>query len=374
MAGSIFILDENDKLIELKQSKSDSEDIFQELIEKFPNILAGDQISPDNPRRWIFIGREVGVPSEANGGNQWFLDHLFIDQDAIPTFVEVKRSTDTRIRREVVAQMLDYAANATEYWPIEIIRESYEKLGSNLYEELGIDEQNEELFWSNVSTNLKSGKIRLMFVADEIPMSLRRIIEFLNGQMTDTEVLGLEIKQFISEFNIKTLVPILIGQTSEAIQVKNQSKGQWDKDSFLQEVERASGEEAVAICEKLINSLEDIGCRIWWGRGKKYASFVAMYDGKQKYQLLSIYPYESVTRFELYFQHYATKEPFISIEIRKKLQNKFNQINGIHVPDNKLDKRPSFDLSVLKDENNMELFIDVFKFFIEEVKKYEEIS
>lgn len=73
MAGSIFILDENDKLIELKQSKYDSEDIFQELIEKFPNILAGDQISPDNPRRWIFIGREVGVPSEANASNQWFL-------------------------------------------------------------------------------------------------------------------------------------------------------------------------------------------------------------------------------------------------------------------------------------------------------------
>ena len=61
MAGSIFILDENDKLIELKQYKYDSEDIFQELIEKFPNILAGDQISPDNPRRYIFIGREVCI-------------------------------------------------------------------------------------------------------------------------------------------------------------------------------------------------------------------------------------------------------------------------------------------------------------------------
>ena len=28
-----------------------------------------------------------------------------------PTLVEVKRSSDTRIRREVVGQMLDYAAN-----------------------------------------------------------------------------------------------------------------------------------------------------------------------------------------------------------------------------------------------------------------------
>jgi hypothetical protein len=29
----------------------------------------------------------------------------------VPTLLEVKRSSDTRIRREVVGQMLDYAAN-----------------------------------------------------------------------------------------------------------------------------------------------------------------------------------------------------------------------------------------------------------------------
>jgi hypothetical protein len=45
------------------------------------------------------------------GGAWWSLDHLVVDQDAVPTFVEVKRASDTPARREVVAQMLDYAAN-----------------------------------------------------------------------------------------------------------------------------------------------------------------------------------------------------------------------------------------------------------------------
>jgi 5-methylthioribose kinase len=40
--------------------------------------------------------------------------------------VEVKRSSDTRIRREVVGQMLDYAANAVVYWPLEMIRAKFE--------------------------------------------------------------------------------------------------------------------------------------------------------------------------------------------------------------------------------------------------------
>ena len=40
--------------------------------------------------------------------------------------MEVKRSGDTRIRREGVGQMLDYAANAGVYWPVEEIKAKFE--------------------------------------------------------------------------------------------------------------------------------------------------------------------------------------------------------------------------------------------------------
>jgi hypothetical protein len=35
--------------------------------------------------------------------------------------VEVKCNIDTRIRPEVVGQMLDYVANAVVYWPVEAL-------------------------------------------------------------------------------------------------------------------------------------------------------------------------------------------------------------------------------------------------------------
>jgi len=54
------------------------------------------------------------------------VDHFFVDQEAIPTVVEVKRSSDTRIRREVVGQMLDYAAHAKLFLRIEKIRDLFE--------------------------------------------------------------------------------------------------------------------------------------------------------------------------------------------------------------------------------------------------------
>ena len=42
------------------------------------------------------LSREVGVPGEEGGPGRWSLDHLLLDQDAIPTLVEVKRSSDAK--------------------------------------------------------------------------------------------------------------------------------------------------------------------------------------------------------------------------------------------------------------------------------------
>ena len=62
------------------------------------------------------------MPDTKEGPGRWSVDHLFLDQDSVPTLVEVKRSSDTRIRREVVGQLIDYAANAVVYWPVEMLR------------------------------------------------------------------------------------------------------------------------------------------------------------------------------------------------------------------------------------------------------------
>ncbi|HJX26596.1 MAG TPA: hypothetical protein VJ885_01685, partial [Thermoanaerobaculia bacterium] len=108
MAGGIFLLDANGSLTEMAETPFAAEVDFQKLLAAHPNLLPGDQIDPDTPRRWLLVAREVGVPDE--GGTRWALDHLFLDQEGVPTLVEVKRGGDPRTRREVVGQLLDYAA------------------------------------------------------------------------------------------------------------------------------------------------------------------------------------------------------------------------------------------------------------------------
>jgi len=369
MSGSIFVMNRNGDVSELIESGYENENIFQELIEKYPGILGGDQMTPDEPRKWIFISREMGVPSVPDGGSQWFLDHLFLDQDAIPTFVEVKRSTDTRIRREVVAQMLDYAANATMYWPAEGIRTAYENNGGNLQDELDLTAEMEESFWEMVHSNLKSGKIRLLFVADSIPTSLRRIIEFLNGQMSETEVLGVEIKQFKDSSDMKTFVPRIVGQTVASSDIKKRPKAAWDRDSFMAQVEKLNGKEAVDVCERILDAFESYGCRIWWGRGKTHASFVAIFDGLEKNHMIAVYPSKKDTMIEIQFQHF--KEPNDSMERKREIRQKLMEIDGIYISDDRLEKRPSFSWKLLKSDDEMNKFLIIFEKLIEEIKDYD---
>jgi hypothetical protein len=222
MSGHIFNIQDDGKLVEMNEAPFSNEDIFQSLLEQYPNLLAGDQINSAEPRRWLLICREMGVPAEELGSDRWSLDHLFLDQDAMPTLVEVKRSSDTRIRREVVGQMLDYAANAVVHWSIDQITNAYRNQcdsdgtdpDQQLAKFLGDDRDPDE-FWLAVKTNLQAGKVRMLFVADAIPSELKRIVEFLNVQMDPAEVLAVEVKQYVGT-GLKTLVPRVIGQTAEA--------------------------------------------------------------------------------------------------------------------------------------------------------------
>ena len=201
--GGIFLIQTDGKLVEMKEEPYKSEDIFQSILADYPNLLAGDQIDSQKPRRWLLVAREVAVPAEEAGAGQWSLDHLFVDQDGIPTLVEVKRSTDTRIRREVVGQMLEYAANAVAYWPTEAIRSRFEQTcearqidSDQVLRELLTDAHDVEEFWQKVKTNLQAGRVRMLFVADQIPPELKRIVEFLNEQMDPAEVLAVELRQY----------------------------------------------------------------------------------------------------------------------------------------------------------------------------------
>jgi hypothetical protein len=58
MSGSIYLLDGDGGLVPMGETEYDSEDLLQGLLAKHADLLAGDQIDPDRPRRWL-LGRST---------------------------------------------------------------------------------------------------------------------------------------------------------------------------------------------------------------------------------------------------------------------------------------------------------------------------
>lgn len=231
-SDEIFRL-EDDRLISIP-SRSMREGLFgktleeaiQTIFEKHPQIIPGKQIDPssDDPPRFVLLRREMPLGSLS-------LDHLYVDQRGILTLVETKLFQNPESRREVIGQIIEYAANAleycangkarrkaTEYW-INKSLDLDDILPKEFDEELDI-----EAFWNTVEENLKNGRIRLIIAADEIRPEVRRMIEYLNREMQNAEVLGLELKVYGKDPDSLVLVPRLVGQTQSNIDKKSLSK------------------------------------------------------------------------------------------------------------------------------------------------------
>ena len=376
MSGGIYLLQKDGKLVEMREQEYINEDLLQKLLADYPNLLAGDLIDHDVPRRWLLIRREVAVPSGEDNRSLMSLDHLFLDQDAIPTLVEVKRSSDMRIRREVVGQMLDYAANAVVNWSIEEIRGRYSAAceANNIDPDTEIqafigDELTPDGFWQKAQENLIAGKIRLLFVADEIPVDLRRIVEFLNKQMNPAEVLAVEIKQYKGGADVTTLVPRVYGQTMETQQKGKKVKPperQWDEALFLAELEKRTDNLGMQAARSMLDWAKS-NCQVWWGKGSQTGSFVPAFLHKETYhQLFAVYTYGKV---EIYFYWYTYKAPFDDETNRLELLERLNAIDGVDIPRDAIARRPSIELNVFDTDKKINQFLEAFNRYLDVIKQ-----
>jgi hypothetical protein len=341
MTDGIFLVQGN-TLTELVDQRFETETVFQELLASHPSLLAGGQINPNVPRRWLLVRREMGIPGEEAGGDRWSIDHLFLDQDGIPTLVEVKRSTDTRLRRELVGQMLDYAANAVVYWPVEEIRSRFigrcEAEGLNPAAELAAvlgEDGDLAGFWENVKTNLQARRVRMLFVADVIPPELRRVVEFLNQQMDPAQVLALEIKQYVSG-ELRTLVPRILGQTAEAESKKgSSSRGPtraWDEATFFASVAEKCDSNVITAVRRLYD-WGRTSHGIFWGKGRDNGAF-----GVRHRSGIPVLYVSAAGGVSPPFARLKEVAPFQDDNKRRELLDRLNAVPGVQFPESAIDR------------------------------------
>lgn len=354
-------------LVELTSQPYDAEEDLQRLLAETPSLLSGD----GTKLKWLFVRREVGVTDAPDTADRWSLDHLFVDSEGIPTLVEVKRSSDTRIRREIVGQLLEYAANARHSWP-DSIRGYYETTcrergvdpDENLFQSLEVEIEPTE-FWAGVQANLEDGRLRLVFVADVIPDPLRAIVEFLNEQMTKTEVVAVQVRQFIDEDgDQQMLVSTLVGRTRAGEEIKDPRRKhkRWTREDWFDQL-RNERPNRVETVEALFSWAESRGLDITFGTGVLNPSAMFSAPGIRN-KLLYVYLGGGV---DVSFAGLKRQAAFEAPERRRELLDKLNALPGVSIPEEKLDLWPSVPLRALSEDSPREELLRALDWMLREL-------
>uniref|UniRef100_A0A7C3A9T1 DUF4268 domain-containing protein n=2 Tax=Thermorudis TaxID=1649508 RepID=A0A7C3A9T1_9BACT len=360
----------------MSETLYDSEPTLQGLLADYPELLAGDQIDPVQPRRWLLVDREQGVPEQRGSSDRWSVDHLFLDQDGVPTLVEVKRSTNTEIRRQVVGQMMDYAANAVLNWSVDRIQEKFEARckekekdpEEELYRHLADPKADPERFWQAVETNLRMGRIRLIFVADTIPPELKRIVEFLSRQMRPAEVLAVEVKQYTGQGQ-RALVPRLVAGAKPTLPQRESVT--WDLHRLELEFAKGRGPILTAVVNSIVEWATSRSLALDFGRGREYGSFyptLSLPSGK-----LRLFGPSTDGNIWFLFAKMREVPPFDREDTQRELLQRLNQIQGVTIPADcfKPHKWTRVKLSVLTEPATLEQFLAVFDWVVDEIRRHE---
>lgn len=264
--------------VEMNEQTYETEDRLQKILAENPHLLARAWNEKDC--RLFLIQREMGVAESEDGSSCFSLDHLLVGEDGVPVLVEVKRSSDTRIRREVAGQMLDYACRAA-FWNVDELREMFQKNNPpEIVEEIDTDD-----FWDTVSANLKTERMRLVFAADKIPDSLRVLIEFMDRSMSQIEVYGVEIREYKTADAALLSSSIVGNSLTKKSSSYKQSFRTWNQSDFEEYLRGHELASVIPAAEDIWKYAESIGMVCAFGRGGSCPSYSAKLQNQKLFEV-----------------------------------------------------------------------------------------
>ena len=181
---TLLVLDElngRTRLDRIAHGEARGEFELRDLLFDHPEILPLAEIDPS-------FGPVVPVATELNVPGVGRIDAVFIDRCGRLVILECKLWRNPGARREVIAQILDYAREVAQWRYEDLLREVSSRLrvsNRNILFELARNSfagLTEAGFVDHVAQNLKAGRFLLVIAGDGIKEGTERIGEYLKAQ------------------------------------------------------------------------------------------------------------------------------------------------------------------------------------------------
>lgn len=138
---------------------------------------------------------------------------------------------------------------------------------------------------------------------------------------------------------------------------------------FIQLLSSSHTGEVVAGVAITLSTWLHLGGQLNYGRGDDTSCFL-MVDGSSGNQQpwpAAIYPLAG--KVEIVFQHMSSRPPFDSIELREEFRRRLSAVEGIDLPEAKIELRPGFPVEILAIESKRDAVIGALAWFFEKVRE-----
>ncbi len=263
---------DGDEFAVLNQSESAAESALREALKRHPEVIAVPEL---DLREVVVVGRQVPVPAGSS-------DLLMVDADGRVIIVETRLSHNPDLRRQVVAQAVDYGASlwraahtlnqfeamVLRYWhsdlcgderlrPVTSLRQGLEIV---LRERCG-DKWNYAAFEAALEKNLAGGKHVLLVVASGVMDELwRDLLRYVNVCLR-IPLYGVEVDVFEAASR-QLIVPRGVRYSAQGPASKPLSGGV-ERDAFLASCMPI----AAAFFDRMLDEADARNMIVSWSRG-----------------------------------------------------------------------------------------------------------
>jgi hypothetical protein len=263
------LLRTGEHFVVLEESKFEAETQLQEALKLNPEVIP---VSDLDLAEVVVVGRETAVPVGA-------IDLLLVDADGRVIIVETKLSSNPELRREVVAQVLDYGASlwrtapglkefedlVLRYWRSDACQDERVKDAGTLrqgidpvFQQIRGEDWDYDLFESALSENISKGQHVLLVVASGLTDRLSRdLLQYVNLCL-GLPLYAVEIDVFETEGQ-QLIVPR--GVKYGAAVEPRPTKGRTNEGDFL----AACDPVAVEFFASMLQEARDRSMIVYWG-------------------------------------------------------------------------------------------------------------
>ena len=253
---------------EVESASYEDESGLQALLSKSPGLVPVDEIG-EAMSPFVFAVREYGLPGSGS------TDLLLFNAEGQIGIVECKLRANAQIKREVVGQIMEYAAHLWNSTYDEVDTRSAGGGNKSLAEQVGalVDDPDwsPETFREGVSVALQTGAFHLIVAVDEVNPELKRTVDYLNeAGSTSFTFHALELQKY-RKGETEMLVPHLYGKVPQ--RPSKPRRRTWSSDSYMQQASAKLPENQLALVKELHEWARNEADEVSFGTGSETASF-----------------------------------------------------------------------------------------------------